>query len=119
MTKLRVGLLFGGRSVEHEVSIASAGSIFRALDPTRYEVHLVAVDQQGRWHLAPPALPPQSTIQGTEVHKREVHPARSTLSMVSSAPSIWSRWMIRGGAKRRVFLWVSLHRMPACLRASL
>jgi len=67
MTKLRVGLLFGGRSVEHEVSIASASSIFRALDPTRYEVHLVAVDQQGRWHLAPPALPPQQTIQGQEV----------------------------------------------------
>src|SRR4029453_13276235 len=64
MTKLRVGLLFGGRSVEHEVSVASASSIFRALDPARYEVRLVAIDQSGRWHLPPPALPPQAGIQG-------------------------------------------------------
>jgi D-alanine-D-alanine ligase len=54
--------------VEHEVSIASAGSIFRALDPARYEVHLVAIDQQGRWHLAPPALPPRQSLEsGREV----------------------------------------------------
>src|SRR5262245_39520408 len=63
MSKLRVGLLFGGRSVEHEVSIASASSIFRALDPARYEVSLVAIDQSGRWHLAPPAMPPQAGLQ--------------------------------------------------------
>ena len=84
MTKLRVGLLFGGRSVEHEVSIASASSIFRALDPTRYEVHLVAVDQEGRWHLAPPALPPQSTIQGTEVRLPAV-PGQAALLPVDAS----------------------------------
>ena len=67
MTKLRVGLLFGGRSVEHEVSIASAVSIFRALDPSRYEVRLVGIDPQGRWHLAPPGLPPQAGLPGDEV----------------------------------------------------
>ena len=72
MSKLRVGLLFGGRSVEHEVSVSSAGSIFRALDPARYEVHLVAIDQEGRWHLAPPALPPQQSL-GSGLHSgREV-----------------------------------------------
>lgn len=67
MAKVKIGLLFGGRSVEHEVSIASAASIFRALDPTRYDVSLVAIDQHGRWHLAPPALPPQGQISGPEV----------------------------------------------------
>jgi D-alanine-D-alanine ligase len=67
MAKVRVGLLFGGRSVEHEVSIASAASIFRALDPTRYDVSLVAIDQDGRWHLAPPDLPPQGEVAGLEV----------------------------------------------------
>jgi len=35
MEKLQVGLLFGGRSVEHEVSISSANSILHALDPSR------------------------------------------------------------------------------------
>ncbi len=67
MSKLRVGLLFGGRSVEHEVSISSATSILKALDPTRYEITLVAVDPEGRWHLGTPALPPEATASGREV----------------------------------------------------
>src|SRR4029434_6501124 len=78
MTKLRVGLLFGGRSVEHEVSVASASSIFRALDPARYEVRLVAIDQDGRWHLAPPSLPPPSSMTGREARSARAgrwHPA--------------------------------------------
>ena len=52
MEKLRVGLIFGGRSVEHDVSIVSATSILSALDQTRYEVVLIAVDPAGHWHLA-------------------------------------------------------------------
>ena len=52
MEKLRIGLLFGGRSVEHDVSIVSARSILAALDQSRYDVSLLAVDQQGRWHFA-------------------------------------------------------------------
>jgi D-alanine-D-alanine ligase len=59
MAKLRVGLLFGGRSVEHEVSVTSATCILKALDPTRYDVSLVAIDQAGRWHLGSPALRPR------------------------------------------------------------
>ncbi len=81
MTKLRVGLLFGGRSVEHEVSVASASSIFRALDPARYEVRLVAIDQSGRWHLAPPAMPPQSGFQGNEVRLPAVPGERSLVGV--------------------------------------
>jgi D-alanine-D-alanine ligase len=64
MEKLRVGLIFGGRSVEHEVSIASATSIQRALDPARYEVTLVAIDHEGRWHLGSPQLPPEASLRG-------------------------------------------------------
>jgi D-alanine-D-alanine ligase len=86
MSKLRVGLLFGGRSVEHEVSIASAASIFRALDPTRYEVHLVAVDPQGRWHLAPAVPAPQLAISGQEVRLPAV-PGRAALVPVSAGDS--------------------------------
>lgn len=52
--KIRVGLLFGGRSGEHEVSIASALSVFNALDKSRYEVTLIAIDKEGRWHLPDP-----------------------------------------------------------------
>jgi len=64
MDKLRVGLIFGGRSVEHEVSIASATSIYRALDPTRYDVTLVAIDHDGRWHRGAPKLPPEASLRG-------------------------------------------------------
>ncbi len=51
MSKLRVGILFGGRSGEHEVSLRSARSVVAAFDPERYEVALVAIDKQGRWLL--------------------------------------------------------------------
>ena len=64
MDKLRVGLIFGGRSVEHEVSVASATSIHHALDPTRYEVTLVAIDHAGRWHRGAPKLPPEASLRG-------------------------------------------------------
>jgi D-alanine-D-alanine ligase len=68
MEKLRVGLIFGGRSVEHEVSIASATSIQRALDPARYEVTLVAIDHDGRWHRGSVALPPEASVRGELVN---------------------------------------------------
>ena len=67
MAKLRIGLLFGGRSVEHEVSIASATSILEALDPSRYDISLIAVDADGQWHLGSPALPPEASTRGDEV----------------------------------------------------
>ncbi len=68
MSKLRVGLLFGGRSVEHEVSIASATSIHAALDPNRYDVTLIGVDREGRWRIGSPELPPGAAIEGDVVN---------------------------------------------------
>ncbi len=49
--KIRVGIVFGGRSGEHEVSLRSARSIFDALDRERYEPVLLGIDHDGRWHL--------------------------------------------------------------------
>lgn len=57
MEKLHIGLLYGGRSVEHEVSIVSATSILSALDRARYAVSLIGVDPEGRWHRAPAGPP--------------------------------------------------------------
>ena len=48
-TKLRVGVLFGGRSGEHEVSLRSARSVMAALDPDRYEVVPIGITKDGRW----------------------------------------------------------------------
>ena len=49
MKKLRVGILFGGRSGEHEVSLLSAASVFNAIDKNRYEVVPIGITQAGRW----------------------------------------------------------------------
>ncbi|MCH2169243.1 D-alanine--D-alanine ligase [Myxococcota bacterium] len=56
---MRVGLIFGGRSVEHEVSIASATSVLKALDPARYEVMPIRVENDGRWFVTSPGPPDQ------------------------------------------------------------
>ncbi len=47
--RLRVGVIFGGRSGEHEVSLASAASVIRALDPERYEAVPIGITKAGRW----------------------------------------------------------------------
>ncbi len=49
--RLRVGVLFGGRSTEHEVSILSAQSVINALDPHEFEPVPIYVDKHGRWRL--------------------------------------------------------------------
>ncbi|MFQ5638097.1 MAG: D-alanine--D-alanine ligase [bacterium] len=50
-TKLRVGILFGGKSAEHEVSLQSAKNVVEAIDEEKYEVVLIGIDKQGRWYL--------------------------------------------------------------------
>ncbi|MDO8557715.1 MAG: D-alanine--D-alanine ligase [bacterium] len=50
--KIKVGIIFGGKSAEHEVSLQSAKNIIAALDKEKYESVLVGIDKEGRWHLA-------------------------------------------------------------------
>ena len=49
MEKLRVGVLFGGRSGEHEVSLLSAASVLNAIDKEKYEVVPIGITKDGRW----------------------------------------------------------------------
>ncbi|HSX03838.1 MAG TPA: D-alanine--D-alanine ligase [Rhabdochlamydiaceae bacterium] len=49
--KIRVGVLFGGKSFEHEVSLLSAKNVIDAIDPDKYEVVLIGIDKNGEWHL--------------------------------------------------------------------
>jgi len=51
MARLRVAVLAGGRSSEHEISLASARSVLESLDPERYDVVTVAIGRDGRWEL--------------------------------------------------------------------
>jgi D-alanine-D-alanine ligase len=49
MKKIRVGILFGGRSGEHEISLLSAASVFKAIDKDKYEVVPIGITKEGRW----------------------------------------------------------------------
>jgi len=49
--KINLGILFGGRSCEHEVSVTSATSILKAIDREKYNVHLIGIDKSGYWQL--------------------------------------------------------------------
>ena len=74
-SKIRVGLLFGGRSKEHEVSVLSALSVLEAMNPKKYEVIPIRITKQGRWKLLPgPKV--LKTIQDWENH-----PGRSAVLM--------------------------------------
>src|SRR5882724_10916153 len=64
MKKLRVGILFGGRSGEHEVSLLSAASVFNAIDKARFEVVPIGITKEGRWLTAADA---ERLLQGKAV----------------------------------------------------
>jgi D-alanine-D-alanine ligase len=67
MQKLRVAVIFGGKSGEHEVSIASAASIFKHLDPTRYEAVPIKIEKDGRWMLTGDV---PKAISAADVHRQ-------------------------------------------------
>ena len=54
--RTRVGVLFGGRSIEHEVSLMSAQSVLSALDPDKYEIVQIGITKGGRWLIARDAV---------------------------------------------------------------
>ena len=59
--RIRVAVVAGGRSSEHEISLASARSVLEALDPERYETTTIAIGRDGRWELERPS---NSLLQG-------------------------------------------------------
>ena len=48
-SRLRIGVIFGGRSAEHEVSLVSATSVINALDKEKYEIVPIGISPEGRW----------------------------------------------------------------------
>ena len=86
MARLRVGVIYGGRSGEHEVSVVSASSIVQHLDPERYDAVPIRIGKDGRWLVgggAPAALSAGDVTgshpeAGDEAHL-VAHPGRETL----------------------------------------
>jgi D-alanine-D-alanine ligase len=68
MKKLRVGVIYGGKSGEHEVSVASAASIIKHLDPTKYEPVPLRIEKDGRWTLGAAA---PTAISAADVHHQQ------------------------------------------------
>ncbi len=64
MKRLRIGVLYGGRSGEHEVSLASAAAVFANLDRRRYEPVAIRIEKDGRWAIADR---PPTTVSAAEV----------------------------------------------------
>jgi len=99
--RLRVGVIYGGRSSEHEVSLASAASIIANLDRTRYEPVAIKIDKDGRWSIAdrqPTTLSAADVIQQARLKatrpvrpSREVHliayPAGETVLTIERQPA--------------------------------
>ena len=76
--RIRVAVLAGGRSSEHEISLASARSVLGALDPSRYDVVEIAIGREGRWELERerPA-PTESPIETLPVLAESSSPAQA------------------------------------------
>ena len=74
MKRLRVGVLYGGRSGEHEVSLASAAAVIGALDRTRYEPVPIRIEKDGRWSLA--ERPPTMVSAGEVIEQARLDSAR-------------------------------------------
>jgi len=72
MKKIRVGVLFGGRSGEHEVSLLSAASVLKAMDPEKYEAVPIGITKDGRWVTAAHA---ERLLRGETAH--EARPLRA------------------------------------------
>ncbi len=79
MTRLRVGVLYGGRSGEHEVSVASAASVLANLDRARYETVPICIDRNGRWTLAD--RPPASASAAAAIEQARLEAARPARSI--------------------------------------
>ena len=83
MKKLRVGVIYGGRSGEHEVSVASAASILKNLDRTRYEPLPIRIEKDGRWTIAdrlPTAISAAEVIEHARLSSaRPLRPGRETV----------------------------------------
>jgi D-alanine-D-alanine ligase len=76
--RLRVGVLYGGRSGEHEVSLASAAAVFANLDRTRYEPVPIRIEKDGRWALAD--RPPTAISAAEVLEQTRLEAARPTRS---------------------------------------
>ena len=91
--KIRVGILFGGRSGEHDVSLVSAAAVMKALDPAKYEIVPIGITREGHWRVGSGAvqLLPQVLESGEPVTPSVDPAGPKLLPLASSTPAKNSR----------------------------
>ncbi len=112
--KLRVGVIFGGRSGEHEISLMSARFVLSMLDPLRYEVTQIGITHEGAWltgenvldvmqkgqieTLQQAAILPDPTFEGINIIEKIEHGLQDKASHQAGrhfpgvARDVWRRW---------------------------
>ena len=93
MQKLRVGVLFGGRSGEHEVSLLSAASVLNAIDKEKYEVVPIGITKDGRWLTAEHA---ENLLTGKLM--LEPRNLRAGDPDITQPAAVLARWRMSDGA---------------------
>src|SRR3974377_508572 len=88
MKKLRVGVLFGGRSGEHEVSLLSAASVLKAIDKEKYHVVPIGITKEGRWC---PAAYAERLLKGHATDARQSRPLRAGDPETTSAAAVLAK----------------------------
>ena len=84
MNKIRVGVIFGGRSAEHEISLLSAQNVVASLDETKYEAVLIGIDRAGRWFLNEGSM---HLLDAADAHKVRLSGDTREVGLVSTGPS--------------------------------
>ena len=103
MKRVRVGVVYGGRSSEHEVSLASAAAVIAHLDPARYEPVPIHIGRDGRWSLAdaPPApRPVAETIASARAARDAAPGADRRDALLLAQPSAAPLLTLRPGVER-------------------
>ncbi len=91
-SKVKVGIVFGGKSAEHEVSLESAKNIINAINKEKYEVFLIGIGKEGQWYLNEDShflLNSRDTVFNKNRHKEAIHSnvlknIRTTITLFST-----------------------------------
>ena len=118
MTRRRIGIFAGGRSAEHEVSIASAEAILREIDRDRYQPYLIYIDPAGGWHLpAGPAavlgtgdsLADQLGVESISEHSARLDAGQVTLPVTTAPAAVQARAALRALGDAIDVAFIAIH----------
>ena len=104
--RLRVGVLFGGRSGEHQVSVISASSVIDALDREKYEVVPIGITAEGRWL---PGISPQALIESGQSQVRALPGTDNSSTAALMAPTAKDGRLLAGLQERLDVIFPVLH----------